>query len=73
MERLVEKCCYDGKDIEIYRNEESGLWSAYVREQDGAYLLVHSHPTREDIVYDLEYCELAKRKRRRRKLVEEAV
>ncbi len=69
MERLVEKCCYDGKDIEIYRNEESGLWSTYVRQQDGAYLLVHSHPTKSDVVYDLE----AKRKRRRRKLVEEAV
>jgi len=68
MEKLVEKRCYDGKDIEIYQNEESGLWSAYVRKEDGAYLLVHNCQSLEDVIYDFEHCALAKRKPRNRKL-----
>ena len=70
MEKLAEKRCYDGKDVEIYRNEASGLWSAYLRKEDGAYLLIHNCPSKEYVIYDLEYCELAKRNPRNHKLTE---
>lgn len=64
--RFVERCRYDDKDVEIYQCEETGLWSAYVRIDQRAYQIGVNFPSREEIIYDLEYCDLARRNPRRK-------